>query len=345
MIRGMALSVVASLAVSTAWGDDVRTIKHLSIEDKARQYAEQYVREDTPPFPSDNPFSEEKSRLGKKLFFDARLSKSETQSCASCHAPNHGWEDALALGKGHHGKQLRRHTPTILDLAWAPLLFWDGRAESLEEQALGPIQSPDEMELSLDEMVTRLSADDAYVELFGAAFPGEGVSADGVAKAIATFERGVTSGENAFDRWVEGETDALSDSEKRGFVLFNEKANCAVCHAGWRLTDDGFHDIGVPSDDAGRAEVIPIEIFQHAFKTPTLRNIAERAPYLHDGSAATLEEVVRHYEDGFERRASLSPMMLAFSLNDRERADLVAFLHALSETQSAENTKSANLEQ
>jgi cytochrome c peroxidase len=296
-----------------------------------RSYVSEYKRAEKPPFPADNQFSAERELLGRTLFFDPRLSSSDWISCATCHNPAFSWGDGLAKGLGHNMKTLGRRTPTILNLAWAEPLFWDGRAQSLEEQALGPIAAPGEMNLPLPQLIAKLKSIDGYRPLFAAAYPGEPLSEQTVAKALATFERTVVSERAPFDRWVAGEEAAISEAAKRGFVLFNTKANCAKCHAGWRFTDDSFHDIGVQSGDPGRGKLYPeIEINQFAFKTPTLRNADRRAPYLHDGSAKTLQDVVELYDQGGAvKRPSLSNEIKPLKLAPPEKADLVAFLKTL----------------
>ena len=283
------------------------------------------------PYPADNIHTPAREALGKALFFDPRLSGSQWISCATCHNPALGWEDGLPTAIGHGMEVLGRKTPTILNLAWAPQLFWDGRAYSLEEQALGPIEAAGEMNLPLDQMVARVAAISGYQDMFEAAYPGEGVSEATVGKAIATYERTIVSGTAPFDRWVGGDRNAVSDAAKRGFALFTGRANCAACHSGPRFTDDSFHDIGVVGDDMGRADLIPgVPILEYAFKTPTLRNIAQRAPYMHNGSEATLADVIDLYAlGGREHRPSLSNEMRPFDASDRDRADLVAFLESL----------------
>jgi len=226
---------------------------------------------------------------------------------------------------------LGRRTPTILNAAWGEIFFWDGRASSLEEQALGPIQAPGEMNLPLDQMLGKLSELPEYEKLFQDAYPGEGVTAKVVAKAIATFERGVVSGRAPFDQWIAGDEKAISDSAKNGFKLFNGKANCNACHAGWRFTDDSFHDIGLEGDDRGRGALLDdIEVLQYAFKTPTLRNADRRGPFMHNGTEATLEEVVAFYNRGGDKkRPSLSNEIRPLSLSEREQKDLVEFMKTL----------------
>jgi cytochrome c peroxidase len=285
------------------------------------------------PAPRGNPMTPQKAALGQMLFFDPRLSGSGAISCASCHNPALAWGDGLPRGIGHMGTTLGRRSPTILDVAFGEPYFWDGRAASLEEQAKGPLGSKSEMNMQADAAIGRIAAMPAYQSAFEQAFPGQAISLDTIAAAIATFERTVVSGEAPFDRWVKGDEEAVSQSAKRGFVLFNGKANCAVCHAGWRMSDDGFHDIGLPDDDRGRAAIAPgIEQLEHAFKTPTLRNVSQRAPYMHNGTVATLAAVIDHYDTGFVRRPSLDTQMKPLGLTAEEKADLLAFLDTLTGT-------------
>jgi cytochrome c peroxidase len=290
-----------------------------------------YQRPASTPFPDDNAWSPAREALGRALFFDPRLSGSGWISCASCHNPGFSWGDGLPRAIGHGMKTLGRRTPTILNLAWGQALFWDGRADTLEAQALGPIQAAGEMNLDLKTMVGRIGGVESYQPLFAAAYPGEPISAETVAKAIATFERGVVSPEAPFDRWMAGNEDAISTDAKRGFVLFNTKAACAKCHSGWRFTDDSFHDIGVTGDDAGRGALLPqIPALQHAFKTPTLRDVDRRGPYMHDGSVASLEAVVDLYDrGGVVARESLSADMKPLGLTADEKRQLLAFMRTL----------------
>jgi cytochrome c peroxidase len=290
-----------------------------------------YARPSAPPFPADNAWSAAREELGRALFFDPRLSRSGVMACATCHNPGLSWGDGLAQGVGHAAKKLPRRSPTLLNVAWAEALFWDGRAGTLEEQALGPIASPDEMNLPLEELVPKIQAVREYGPLFERAYPGEGISTTTIAKAIATFERTVVSGAAPFDRWIEGDDDAISEEAVRGFVVFNDKARCASCHGGWRFTDDSFHDIGVPGADRGRAMILEgIESMEFAFKTPTLRDVDRRGPYLHDGSEPTLESVVELYDlGGRVKRPSLSPEIVPLSLTADESRALVAFMRTL----------------
>jgi cytochrome c peroxidase len=282
------------------------------------------------PFPSENPFSEAKYQLGLRLFFDARLSLHGDLSCASCHRPSQSWSDGLPRAQGSGHRPLARRTPTLLNAAWGTIFFWDGRADSLEAQALGPIQAKDEMGLPLPELVRRLEAVPAYRRYFENAFPGKRIASDTIAKAIATFERTLVSEVAPFDRWVEGEESAISSEAKRGFALFNQ-VGCVNCHTGWSFTNDVFADTGLETPDLGRGKILGNSNLNHAFKAPTLRNVALRGPYFHDGSAKSLEAVIEHYDRGGEvPRPTAKLFLKPLHLTNRQKADLLAFLRSLS---------------
>jgi cytochrome c peroxidase len=289
------------------------------------------------PLPGAGP-STARVELGRTLFFDPRLSRASSISCASCHNPGFSWGDGLARGVGFGSKLLGRRTPTVLNVGWGEAFFWDGRAETLEQQALSPIAAPGEMNLPHDEMVKRLQAISGYRPLFAAAFGDANVTKEKVAQAIADFERTIISADAPFDHWLAGDKNALSASAKRGFALFNGKADCAKCHSGWRFTDDSFHDIGALGEDPGRASILPgLDSMNHAFKTPTLRDVARRAPYMHDGSEATLEQVLELYDKGgrVRRPGSIATEVHPLSLTAQDRADLVAFLLTLNSPSQA----------
>ena len=294
------------------------------------EWKKKYVRPSTVPYPADNPFSPEKEMLGRTLFFDPRLSGSGSIACSSCHNPGFSWGDGLPKAIGFDMKILGRRSPTILNSAWTELLFWDGRAETLEQQALGPIAAAGEMNQNLDKMVAIIKAIDEYHPLFAQAFPKEPISSATVAKAIATFERTIVSGQAPFDEWISGREDAIQDDAKAGFDLFNGKAECAKCHNEWLFTDSGFHDIGLAGSDPGRGQHLHLSAMQSAFKTPTLRNVDRRAPYMHDGSAATLEQVIEFYDKGGEaKRPSLAPEIQPLHLSTQEKKQLLAFMKTL----------------
>jgi cytochrome c peroxidase len=324
-IRTVALFGIAATALAAASASLATRTSEL------RAGLEAYAPPAPAAQPADNAYSPERVELGRKLFFDPRLSRSGITSCGTCHNPSLEWGDGLAVGVGAGMKQLKRRTPTILNVAWAELLFWDGRADTLEEQALGPIQSPDEMNMDLSDMVQAVDGIAGYRQLFAAAYPGEPLAKETVAKALAAFERTVVSPPAPFDRWVAGDESAVSESAKRGFRLFDGKANCSACHSGWRFTDDSFHDIGVRSEDRGRGALFEhVPILQHAFKTPTLRNVERRGPYMHNGSESTLAEVIDLYARGGRVvRPSIAEEIRPLTLDPAERADLVAFLESL----------------
>ncbi len=317
------------------WGLEVRAAEVASPAAQTALLKKDYARPDGIPFPASNPFSEAKKQLGKTLFFDPRISRSGVMSCATCHNPSLEWGDGQAKGVGDKHEILGRKDPTLLNLAWDKLLFWDGRAQGLEQQALEPIKAEKEMNTPLDELVVQLKSITEYKPLFAKAFPGDKdpITADNVAKAIATFERTIVSAQAPFDTWIEGEESAISEPAKRGFLLFNKKANCAACHSGWNFSDGSFHDIGINDDDIGRGKWLPLPTMQHAFKTVGLRNIDRRAPYMHNGSMKTLMEVVDHYNHGFVKRESLSDEIKELHLTPDEKQDLIEFLKTLTATE------------
>lgn len=293
-----------------------------------------FRRPDAIPFPKDNPYTPAKAALGKMLFFDTRLSRDNNLSCASCHNPSFGWEVPFAKAIGAGGKPLGRHAPTTLNQAWSRNLFWDGRATTLEVQAKGPIEAAVEMDLPMHVAVDRLKGVQGYVSAFAKAYPGEGITQASILKAIATYERTIVTGDTPFDRWVRGDARAMSDSAKRGFAVFNGPGNCAACHSGWNFTDDKFHDIGIAKVDKGRMGVTNSPSDAHAFKTPSLREIAARAPYMHDGSLQSLTSVIGHYVGGGIQRPSLSPLVKPLKLSAQDIQDLEAFMRSLSSPQT-----------
>jgi cytochrome c peroxidase len=295
---------------------------------------ERFVRPAAPPMPADNAMTPARVELGRMLFFDPRLSGSSWISCATCHNPALGWSDGLPTAIGNGMKALQRHTPTILNAAYNKRQMWDGRFASLEEQALGPIGSEDEMNLNLGEMVRRLREIRGYRAHFERAYPGEGISAKTVAKAIASFERTIVSREAPFDRWQAGDEGAVTAGAKRGFELFRGKANCAACHQGGNFTDDGYHNIGVQQwpgvYDEGRFTKVAVKVLRGAHKTPSLRDVAYTAPYMHNGAYSTLRAVVEMYARGGDDHENLDPNIRKLDLTSAEVDDIVAFLESLS---------------
>jgi cytochrome c peroxidase len=284
------------------------------------------------PIPPDNPQTDAKVSLGRQLFFDPRISADDTISCATCHDPETAWANHNSVDAGIQGKQGTRNSGTILDAAYMDFQFWDGRAKTLEEQSLGPIHNPVEMGSTLEDVVRKLGAIDGYRAQFEAVF-GSDVTTDGIAKAIAAFERTVLSGPSPHDRYVAGERSAMPPAAVRGMRLFNGRARCRTCHGGPMLSDQGFHNIGVgmdrPRPDIGREAVTKDPKDRGRFKTPSLRNVALTWPYMHDGSLRTLADVVEFYDAGGVRNPSLDIFIMPLELTDDERKDLVAFLEAL----------------
>jgi cytochrome c peroxidase len=295
------------------------------------EYKKDYGRPASVPYLADNPYSPEKARLGEMLFFDPRLSGSNAISCASCHLPGMAWSDGVPRSFGHAGTVHVRNSPTLLNLAWTEQTAWDGRTLELEGHVKGPIANPRVMNQPHDQLVAELSAIGGYRALFKAAFPSDGITIDNVVKAIAVFERGLVSGEAPFDRWIAGNERTISEAAKRGFLLFNTKANCAACHSGWSFTDNSFYDIGLADADEGRIKILNLPSMSHAFKTPTLREIGRTAPYMHDGSIPDLTKVVEHYNRGGDvKRESLATDVRPLNLTRAEIADIVEFMLTLS---------------
>jgi cytochrome c peroxidase len=294
------------------------------------------------PVPPGNPPTAETVALGHRLFYDTRLSADGTISCASCHNPNRGFTDGQRVAKGIRGQTGTRSAPTLLNSAYYPVEFWDGRASSLEDQAGGPMANPIEMGQPHEVSVRKLEGDSDYRALFQKAFGPGPVTLDKIAKSLASFERTLLSGDSAFDRYQYGhEAEAMSPAAIRGLAAFRDPArgNCIACHTigkDYALFADGkFHNIGVGVDatgeltDLGRYSQTQVDADRGAFKTPTLRNVAITAPYMHDGSEKTLQQVVDYYAGGANSNPQLDPAIRAIKLTAQDRADLVAFLEAL----------------
>lgn len=295
------------------------------------------------PIPADNPPTAETISLGRRLYFDPILSADGSVSCATCHAPGRGFTDNKPVSNGVEGKTGSRNSPTVINSAYSPLQFWDGRAPNLEEQAKGPIANPVEMAYTLDGAVKALQHDASYREDFQKAWGTDQITIDLVAKSIASFERTVLGGNSPFDRYYyAGDKKAMSPSAVRGLKMFMDanKGNCAACHTvdkKYALFSDGkFHNVGVGVDlngnfaDTGRFAVSKNVTDTGAFRTPTLRNIAQTAPYMHDGSLKTLKDVIDHYIGGGNSNPHLDRQIKVLDfLSGQERADLEAFLNSL----------------
>jgi cytochrome c peroxidase len=284
------------------------------------------------PAPPDNPTTPAKVELGKKLFFDPRLSGNNKVSCATCHIPEMAYGDGQALSRGAKGNALERNTQSCLNVAFYKTLFWDGRATSLEEQALAPIQSEMEMNQSLDELERELVAIPGYVSEFKQVFGAEPNQED-IAKALAAFQRTLVTRLSPFDRYLMGDKDALSYDAKIGLELFEGEAGCIECHHGPLLSDGNFYRLGVSYKDLGRAKVTGKKEDRYRFRTPSLRNVAETGPYMHDGSRKTLEDVVTFYYRGIPDTGPDGLLPDTSSLDGQsfsEIGSLVSFLRSLS---------------
>lgn len=288
-----------------------------------------------PPVPPDNPQTTRKILLGKQLYFDTRLSRDNTISCATCHSPTMGWSDKGPTSEGI-GKQMGgRRAPPASNSAYMPLQFWDGRSPSLEDQAKGPIQNPIEMGNTHQVMIRTVNDIPGYVEEFKAVFGTTPITVDQVAQAIAAFERTIVTTDSPFDRLARGDETALTSLEKKGLEIFNGKGRCSCCHWGPNFSDGRFHNLGAHTDmakpDVGRYEVTKNPDDMGAFKTPTMRDVGLRPPYLHMGNEKTLEDVIVFYNKGGGfKDPNMDPMMIPLGLSKGEIDALVAFLeHAM----------------
>lgn len=290
------------------------------------------------PWPKDNPYSKKKAELGRLLYFDKRLSSNGTVSCATCHAIQDAFTDAKPVSEGILGKKGTRNAPTVINTAYQSHLFWDGRAASLEDQCKGPLSNPKEMTVANnareahEECQERIAKIKGYRILFQEAFGPEGCTLDNIAKAIATFERTVLSGNSPYDRYKAGDKSAMTKEQIEGYKIFKH-AGCANCHAGPNFTDGRFLNIGVGMDaanpDTGRYAITKDKKDWGAFKVPTLRDVALTAPYMHDGSLKTLEDVIDYYDKGGIPNPNLHPSMQPLHLSQADKQALVSFLKAL----------------
>ncbi len=284
------------------------------------------------PSPESNPLTPAKVELGKLLFFDPRLSGDNKMSCATCHIPDKAYADGLAKSPGNGGKLLHRNTQGLANVGLFTSFFWDGRAASLEEQSLGPIESADEMNQKLDELERELNAVAGYRQQFQDVFSSP-VTRDGIAKALAAFQRTLVTQASPFDRYLAGDKEAISAAAKRGLELFEGEAGCIRCHHGPLLSDGKFYRIGASWRDRGRGLITHKAEDDHRFRTPSLRNVAETAPYMHDGSLETLQDVVFFYFRGVPKATPEGqPLDIEPRLEGSfsEIDNLVAFLRSLS---------------
>ncbi len=286
------------------------------------------------PFPADAPYTKARYALGRMLFYEPLLSNSRTTSCATCHNPGLSWGDGIGRAIGDSGAPMALRSPTLLNIAWLDRLGWDGKFHDIEQVTFAAITGPANMALDAQTAQQRLSAIPGYVDAFEAAFGDGAVTRGRIEQAVATFERTLVSGPAPFDRWIEGDEGAIDAGAKRGFDLFTGRAGCSGCHSGWAFTDGSFQDIGsARGDDLGRGRLFPSSAkLRYAFKVPTLRDVARRAPYMHDGSVPDLEGVLDLYDRGGIERPSRSPQIRTLQLTAAEKSDLLEFLHTLSST-------------
>jgi cytochrome c peroxidase len=285
-------------------------------------------------WPSDNPYSAQKAYLGRLLYFDTRLSADGTVSCGTCHKPNLAFTDGVAVSTGIKGQKGTRNSPTVLNRAYSLAQFWDGRAMTLEEQVLGPMANPIEMGNTHMAVAKTLKSVAGYRILFTRVFGTDDITVDRVAKAIATFERTIQSGNAPYDRYKAGNPNAMTPQQIHGMNIFIDKAKCDKCHEGINFTSNSYANLGIGMDkskpDLGRYIVTKDPKDWGAFKTPTLREIEHTAPYMHDGSLKTLDEVVDFYDKGGRPNKNLDERMKKLNLTAVEKKDLVEFLKALS---------------
>lgn len=284
--------------------------------------------------PADNPQTAQKIELGRMLFFDKRLSKTNTVACANCHMPGLAFTDGQAVSMGINRLQGGRSAPVAINRLYSKVQFWDGRAQTLEEQSTGPFINPVEHGfLDYDEMTTKMKKLSGYRQLFKEVFADD-ITEKNIGKAIASFQRTLLSGNSPADRFdFGGDEQALTPSAQRGLEVFRGKARCTRCHSGFNFSDEKFHNLGIGWDtnqvDLGRYMVTKNPEDVGAFKTPTLREISRTAPYMHDGRFGTLEEVVNFYNQGGIQNPHLDNTVIPLELAESEKQDVVAFLRSL----------------
>jgi cytochrome c peroxidase len=296
--------------------------------------------------PRSNPWSEAKAELGKLLFFDSRLSADGTVACASCHQPEHAFADTRRFSTGVRGRQTQRNTPSLVNRGYAKILAWDGRSASLEEQATACLAQREMMGAEPEEAAKAIGAIAGYQPRFAAAFKEAEISSERIAQALAVFMRTLVSGNSPYDRFMTGERGSLSDAAARGKDLFFGRANCSLCHRSSTFTTDGFASIGVGTNnppDEGRHAVTRNQSDWRLFRIPGLREVSRTAPYFHDGSAASLEEVIEIYDRGGEIAENKDSRLKPLHLSAQDKADLVEFLKSLDGEGWQSATKPAKL--
>lgn len=309
------------------------------VELQAKTQKEEWLRPAEVPQPENNKLTPERIELGKLLFFDTRLSRDDTISCATCHHPKRGWTDLEPSSKavGFEGITGPRNSPTLLNVAYNSRHFWDGRAKTLEEQALGPMQADVEMNMPIEVLIPKLNAIKAYVKLFEEVYPGEGLTKTTLAKAVASFERTIVSGLSPFDKYIQGDENSMTQEQIAGFELFKTKAHCTDCHDTFNFTDGSFHNIGLSKGELKGKELGRYNLKNRAswygvMKTPTLRDVTKSAPYFHDGSVETLKESTEICSSGGRHKKGVhnkSDSMKDRGLSQKEKDAIEAFLRAL----------------
>ena len=272
------------------------------------------------PVPEDSPITVERVERGRELFFDKRLSRDGTIACASCHDPERAFSDGRPVPIGVFNRLGRRSAPALVNRGYGRAFLWDGRAATLEEQVLQPIQDRNEMDMTLPEVSARV-----------------GLPIDEVSRSLASFVRSLLSGGSSFDRFINGDRDALTADQQAGLQLFRGKANCTACHVGPTFSDERFHNTGVAwrdgrLTDEGRFGVTGRSEDRGAFKTPTLREVARTAPYMHDGTLVTLADVIEYYDSGGNANPGLDSELRPLKLTPDEKRSLIAFLQTLNGT-------------
>ncbi|MGI9520701.1 MAG: cytochrome-c peroxidase [Hyphomicrobiaceae bacterium] len=323
---------IVGLAVCTASQlTQITTVSAQSPSPPIAVWKQIFARPRLIPAPRNNWLTEEKAALGRLLFYDRRLSGQNNRSCVSCHNPRFGLSDNRAKPLGLDGTPLARNAPALWNLAWGTSFYWDGREKTLESQARVPIEHPNEMAGNLTTAAERFAESQSMLQHFRRAFPDRSKPTPGtILMALTSYVRSLVSPPTRFDRWISGNPSKFTNTEFLGFSLFVGKAGCLACHGGWRFTDDKFHDIGLDTTDPGRGTIGSDGTVVPRFKTPGLRDIAESAPYMHDGSKATLSEVLDHYAGGISQRPSLAANLNPkLRLSEAERRQLIAFLRSL----------------
>jgi len=323
VLGALAVCSAAMLSPMVATADDYKLAIPFGLEESAVV------------IPADNPLTAEKVELGRTLFFDKRLSQDNTIACASCHLATNAFTDGKPVSSGIRGQKGGRSAPASFNRVFSGAQFWDGRAETLEAQSVGPFTNPIEHGFAnYDVMMAKMMKNQGYRKLFKQVFGDDNITTERVGKAIASFQRTVLSGNSPADRFDQGqEAGAIPESAQKGLLLFRDKARCTKCHSGFNFTDEKFHNLGIGWDDnkvdLGRYMVTSNAEELGAFKTPTLREIARSAPYMHDGRFKSLEEVVNFYNKGGVKNPHQDPLVLPLELTDQEKSDLVAFLRTL----------------